>query len=76
MKRITQFCTPTAGTIVALDEDGQLWQRDADNTRNGPRGTTLYRWSRILGPHDDADPLLEAQVDQFRAALQAAKGNH
>jgi hypothetical protein len=73
VKKIIQIQTPSAGVIVALDGDGGLWQREADNNKFGPRGTTVYRWVKIPGPDEQFDVAVEAQVEAFRAALLAAK---
>lgn len=74
--KIVAFCTPQADVIVALDSEGQLWQRERDSSAGaspspytGPR----YRWLRIAGPQDATDPAVEAQVEGLRRALYAAK---
>lgn len=72
--KIVAFCTPQADVLVALDSDGQLWQRDRDQRQvSGPYGRPAYTWVKIAGPRDEHDPVIEAQVDKFREALMAAR---
>lgn len=72
---IVQFCTPHADTIIALDNEGSLWERVRDQAQYAgvPTARPRYLWRKIQGPLQEFDPEVEEQVERFRAALMAAR---
>lgn len=71
--KVKHVIAPTASTLVAITEDGELWERSRDEGRDDGRGGAVYKWRRMPGPHDDHDPAIEAQLDQIRRTLHEAK---
>jgi hypothetical protein len=69
--RIVQLCTPTAGTIIALDDTGGMWERDLDPRQfAGPNGRKSYRWTRIDDPFVAAISEEQKRIADAKALLK------
>lgn len=70
--KIVQFCTPSAGVLVALTDTGELWEREIDPRQfAGADGRKMYRWLRIDDPFTVALKEEQKNIEAAKALLKA-----
>lgn len=62
--KITQFCIPAPGEMVALTDAGDLWERfrDPKDMNTGPGWRPRYLWRRLDGPVEEITKTAKAKT--------------